>query len=103
MDRSQWSTAPPNATLPNPPEEERPVQTSRPPTHVPWGAAGPTLTAAASGVVAAAAIWIGLAMVISAYTYRLAPALHALLAFGGGWLVAAGIAYVAMASRPAMA
>lgn len=60
------------------------------------------LSAAAMGVVAAAAIWIGLALFVFAYAYRTSAALHVTLMLIGGWLLVAGTAYV-IAGRPRVA
>jgi len=81
-----------------------PSEPPDPPMHFPFDRPrSHTLSGMARGVLAAAAIWAGLAMIISAYAYLLPAALHVTLVIAGAWLFVAGAAFVFAMARPVAA
>lgn len=94
LDAAEWATEP----------------TAQRPTPVPWGS--PTsrgsngffrldaLPAMTRGLCALAAIWAGLALFVSAFAFYAETNAEIVLALVGGWLLAAGTAYV-IADAPA--
>lgn len=78
-----------------------------PPMNFPFkrgkGGGNHALSGTAKAVLAIAAIWLGLAFLISASAYAMAWPAHITLVVAGLWLTAAGLAYVLAMPRPVTA
>lgn len=94
LDAAEWATNEPTAQRPTP---------------VPWGSTTSrpngffrldALPAMTRGLCALAAIWAGLALFVTAFAFYSETNAELVLALVGGWLLAAGTAYV-IADAPA--